>query len=105
MTDGSDDDKFARDMINVHGREAATVARGNARAAALAQRLGLAPVTAAAASFRNQASRTFDPIGLQQPKHLTSLEPEQLSRGRGRQPLPIQILQHLKPPQLPIAHG
>jgi hypothetical protein len=36
MTDGSDDQKLARDMIDVHGTEAATVARGNARAAALA---------------------------------------------------------------------
>jgi hypothetical protein len=36
MTDGSDDQKLARDMIDVHGAEAATVARGNARAAALA---------------------------------------------------------------------
>ena len=35
MTDGSDDHKLARDMIDVHGREAATVARGNARAAAV----------------------------------------------------------------------
>ena len=36
MEDGSDDNKLARDMIDVHGREAATVARENARAAALA---------------------------------------------------------------------
>ena len=40
------------------------------------QCLGLAPVTAATASFRDQAARTFDPIGLQQPKHLTPLKPE-----------------------------
>jgi hypothetical protein len=36
MTDGSEDHKLARDIIDVHGREAATVARENARAAALA---------------------------------------------------------------------
>jgi hypothetical protein len=36
MPDGSDDDNLARDMIDVHGKEAATVARGNARVAALA---------------------------------------------------------------------
>jgi hypothetical protein len=36
MNDGSDDQTLARDMIDVHGREAATVARENARAAALA---------------------------------------------------------------------
>jgi hypothetical protein len=36
MTDGSDDHNLARDMIEVHGKEAATVARENARAAAVA---------------------------------------------------------------------
>ncbi len=36
MPDGSDDHNLARDMIDVHGQEAATVARANARAAALA---------------------------------------------------------------------
>jgi hypothetical protein len=36
MPDGSDDCKLARDMIDVHGTQAATVARENARAAALA---------------------------------------------------------------------
>jgi hypothetical protein len=32
----SDEHKLARDIIDVHGKEAATVARGNARAAAVA---------------------------------------------------------------------
>jgi len=36
MSDGPDNYKLAGDMIDVHGREAATVARENARAAALA---------------------------------------------------------------------
>ena len=36
MINDSDDLKLASDMIDVHGREAATVARENARAAALA---------------------------------------------------------------------
>jgi hypothetical protein len=36
MDDASDNDKLARDMIDVHGTEAATVARENARAAAVA---------------------------------------------------------------------
>ena len=36
MTDESDDHKLASDMIDVHGRKAAAVARENARAAALA---------------------------------------------------------------------
>jgi hypothetical protein len=36
MTGVSEDHKLARDMVDVHGREAPTVARANARAAALA---------------------------------------------------------------------
>jgi hypothetical protein len=36
MNEGSDEQLLARDMIEVHGLEAAGVARGNARAAALA---------------------------------------------------------------------
>lgn len=36
MEDAAGDGKLARDMIDVHGSEAATVARGNARAAAVA---------------------------------------------------------------------
>ena len=38
MTEGSDEQTLARDMIAVHGTEAATVARENARTAALAGR-------------------------------------------------------------------
>jgi hypothetical protein len=34
--DDSDQETLARDMMDVHGAEAATVARGNARSAALA---------------------------------------------------------------------
>jgi hypothetical protein len=36
MTDGADDQTLARDMIEVHGSEAATVARENASVAARA---------------------------------------------------------------------
>jgi hypothetical protein len=36
MTDEIDEDTLAHDMIEVHGAEASTVARDNARAAALA---------------------------------------------------------------------
>ena len=36
MIDSSDDDNLARDMIDVHGKGAATVARENARAVAVA---------------------------------------------------------------------
>jgi hypothetical protein len=36
VTDDSDDRPLARDMIGVHGLDAATVARDNARGAALA---------------------------------------------------------------------
>jgi hypothetical protein len=41
------------------------------------QHLGLTPVTATSASLRDQPGPTFDPIGFQQPKHLTPLEPEE----------------------------
>src|ERR1700738_1580317 len=57
---------------------------------------------AATTTFRDQAGRTFDPINLQQPKHLTPMEPEQLPRCYGRQSSPIHILQPLEPPQLAI---
>jgi Trp operon repressor len=36
MADVPDEQLLARDMIEVHGAEAATIARGNARGAALA---------------------------------------------------------------------
>jgi hypothetical protein len=36
MADGSDEGMLARNMIDVHGPEAAAIARGNARSAALA---------------------------------------------------------------------
>jgi hypothetical protein len=36
MIEGSDDHALVRDIIEVHGREAASVARENARSAALA---------------------------------------------------------------------
>jgi len=36
MTNGSDEELLARNMIDVHGLEAATIVRGNARGAALA---------------------------------------------------------------------
>ena len=47
MLDGDDDDgadqqRLARDLIEVHGDEAPTVARGNARTAALAGQPALA---------------------------------------------------------------
>ena len=57
--------------------------------------LGLAPVAAATASLRDiRPVRTFDPVGLQQPKHLTAVGPSSLTRRHGRQSPPIQILQH-----------
>jgi hypothetical protein len=36
MADGSDEQRLARSIIEVHGAQAATIARGNARSAALA---------------------------------------------------------------------
>ena len=40
--DGADQQRLARDLIEVHGDEAPTVARGNARTAALAGQRALA---------------------------------------------------------------
>jgi hypothetical protein len=40
--DGADQERLARDLIEVHGSEAPAVARGNARTAALAGQLMLA---------------------------------------------------------------
>jgi hypothetical protein len=42
VADSADDQTLARDMIEVHGKEAATIARGNARTAALAGRIAQA---------------------------------------------------------------
>jgi hypothetical protein len=39
LTHGPDEQTLAREMIEVHGTQAATVARGNARAAALAAQI------------------------------------------------------------------
>jgi hypothetical protein len=68
------------------------------------QPLRLAPVAAPTASPRDQTSRTRGSVRLQQSKYLTALEPEQLTRRRGRQSPLIQIAQHLQPRKLPIAH-
>jgi hypothetical protein len=42
MANDTDEEARARDMIDVHGIEAATIARGNARGAALAGQAALA---------------------------------------------------------------
>jgi hypothetical protein len=42
MASDTDEEARARDMIDVHGIEAATIARGNARGAALAGQAALA---------------------------------------------------------------
>ena len=69
-----------------------------------AQRFGFPSIAAATASLRDQARRTLSPVRLQQPEHLTALEPQQLPRRLRRQPFLIQIPQHFEPRQLPIAH-
>lgn len=60
MPDDPDGDTLARDMIEVHGAEAAGVARGNARAAALAGAIVLAKrwIGVLAAIQRQQPGRT-----------------------------------------------
>jgi hypothetical protein len=67
------------------------------------QRLGLAPVTAATASFRGQAGRTFTPIG-STAETLDGARARAAAPPLGRQSSLIQILQHLEPLQHSIAH-
>ena len=87
-------------LLGRQGRAKIPVPLADDRQNRAPQRLGLAPVARPTAAMRDQAGRTFDPIGLQQPKHLAPLKPQQLPRRRGRQLPTIQILQHLEPPQL-----
>ena len=67
-------------LLGRQGRAKIPVPLADDRQNRAPQCLGLAPVAAATAPLRDQAARTFDPIGLQQPKHLTPLKPEQLPR-------------------------
>jgi len=60
--DGHGVEKLARDLIEVHGDEAATIARGNARTAALAGQPTLAKSWIRVLSIiqRQQADRSKD---------------------------------------------
>ena len=60
--DGHGAEKLARDLIEVHGDEAATIARGNARTAALAGQPTLAKSWIRVLSIiqRQQADRSKD---------------------------------------------
>lgn len=66
ITDGADEPSLARDMIEVHGAEAATVARNNARAAALGgQRLRAKFwIRVLGLIQRQQAGKAMPPRGL-----------------------------------------
>jgi hypothetical protein len=64
----------------------------------------VSPVARTTSSLRDQTRRTFSPVGLQEPEYLAALKPQQLRRRLGRQPLMIQIAQHFKPRQFPVAH-
>jgi hypothetical protein len=66
ITDGADELPLARDMIEVHGAEAATVARNNARAAALnGQRLRAKFwIRVLGLIQRQQAGKAMPPRGL-----------------------------------------
>ena len=66
ITDGADEPSLARDMIDVHGAEAATVARNNARAAALGgQRLRAKFwIRVLGLIQRQQAGKAMPPRGL-----------------------------------------
>ena len=78
MTSASDEQCIARDMIAVHGTEAAAVARSNARAAALAgQRAG--------------AQAWIRVLGIIQLRHTASRHPPQPAGGElPAQPNPDQ---------------
>jgi hypothetical protein len=66
ITDGAGEPSLARDMIEVHGAEAATVARNNARAAALGgQRLRAKFwIRVLGLIQRQQAGKAMPPRGL-----------------------------------------
>jgi hypothetical protein len=66
ITDRADEPSLARDMIDVHGAEAATVARNNARAAALGgQRLRAKFwIRVLGLIQRQQAGKAMPPRGL-----------------------------------------
>ena len=66
ITDGADEPSLTRDMIEVHGAEAATVARNNARAAALGgQRLRAKFwIRVLGLIQRQQAGKAMPPRGL-----------------------------------------
>ena len=66
ITDGADEPSLARDMIEVHGAEAATVARNNARVAALGgQRLRAKFwIRVLGLIQRQQAGKAMPPRGL-----------------------------------------
>jgi hypothetical protein len=91
-------------LLGRQGRAKIPVPLANDRQNRSPQPLRLAPVAAPTASLRDQTSRTCGSVRLQQPKYLTALEPEQLTRRRGRQSPLIQIAQHLQPRKFAIAH-
>jgi hypothetical protein len=80
-TDRADEPSLARDMIEVHGAEAATVARNNARAAALGgQRLRAKFwIRVLGLIQRNQAGKAMPPWGLG--NSLLSLPPSNSTQG------------------------
>jgi hypothetical protein len=73
ITDGSDEQRLARDIIDVHGAEAAIIVRGNARSAALARQpaqakswirvLGIIQRQQAAPNYRKFGGRGDRPAG------------------------------------------
>jgi hypothetical protein len=65
MADGSDEGLLARKMIDVHGPEAAAIARGNARSAALAGQSAQAKSWIAVLEIiqRQQATPSFREFG------------------------------------------
>jgi len=91
-------------LLRCQGRAKVPIALANDRQRLGAELLRLAPVARTTTPLRDQARRTLGPLRLQQPEHLTPLEPQQLRRRRCRQPALIQVPQHLEPSKLAIAH-
>ena len=76
MADETDAELLARDMIDVHGAEAAAIARGNARSAALAGQATQAKswLGVLRTIQRQQAGRSSSPCGPNVPAKAKSVK-------------------------------
>src|SRR3954470_13133862 len=91
-------------LLRRQGRAEIPITLANDRQRRGPKLVGLAAVAGTTTPLRDQAGRTLGTISLQKPKDLTPLKPQQLGRRCQRQPLLIQISQHLEPRKLLVAH-